>query len=250
MSPDHSQLGSGSSDEAEQSSGTVHETPAPVPETADLNQDQHRAADHGATKLATTEDMPQAEPSAPSHFGRYAVTGTLGKGGYGVVYRGHDDQLRRDVAIKVPLQERIASPADAEAYLAEARVLAGLDHSGIVPVFDVGQTDEGFCYVVSKYMAGGDLADLIKKRRPSHEDAAELIVRIADALHHAHKRGLVHRDIKPGNILLDEIGHPLVADFGLALRDEAFGSGSMRCGTPRYMSPEQGPWRRAPRGCP
>ncbi|HEV3025621.1 MAG TPA: protein kinase, partial [Pirellulales bacterium] len=138
-----------------------------------------------------------------------------------------------------PRRERIENPADAEAYLAEARVLASLDHVGIVPVYDMGRTDDGLCYVVSKFMPGGDLARLIATSRPPHDEAADLLVRIADALHYAHKRGLVHRDIKPGNILLDEAGHPLVADFGLALPDDAFGTGSLYCGTPRYMSPEQ-----------
>ena len=106
-------------------------------------------------------------------------------------------------------------------------------------MYDLGRTDDGLCYVVSKFMPGGDLAGLIERRRPAHDEGAEIVLRVADALHHAHQRGLVHRDIKSRNILLDEAGHPLVADFGLALRDEAFGSGSTYCGTPAYMSPEQ-----------
>jgi len=143
------------------------------------------------------------------------------------------------VAIKVPRRERVESPADADAYMNEARLVAGLDHAGIVPVHDVGRTDDGLCYVVSKFMPGGDLARLIAERRPGHDDAAELVARVADVLHHAHQRGLVHRDVKPGNIVLDDAGLPLVTDFGLALADEAFGRGSTHCGTPAYMSPEQ-----------
>jgi len=233
MSPDPSQLGSENSDEAEQSAGASYETPASVPDTADP------APHPWATKLASDLVSTPGSTEAPKAFGRYTVTATLGEGGYGVVYRGFDPELQRDVAIKVPRRERTAWVADAEAFLAEARVLASLDHVSIVPVHDVGRTDDGLCYVVSKFMPGGDLAALIKRSRPSHDEAAELVARIAEALHHAHQRGLVHRDIKPGNILLDEAGHPLVADFGLALSDEAFGSGSTYCGTPAYMSPEQ-----------
>ncbi|HVC97017.1 MAG TPA: SUMF1/EgtB/PvdO family nonheme iron enzyme [Pirellulales bacterium] len=215
---------------------------SPDPSQRDGQHADDPTVDPWATKVAKDLFVTRSDdvaPVAPARFGRYTVTGTLGEGGYGVVYRGFDTELRRDVAIKVPRHERIAWLADAEAYLAEARVLASLDHSGIVPVYDLGRTDDGRCYVVSKYMPGGDLAGLIKRSRPSHDEAAELVMRIADALHYAHQRGLVHRDIKPGNILLDDAGHPLVADFGLALSDEAFGSGSTRCGTPAYMSPEQ-----------
>jgi len=176
---------------------------------------------------------------APTCFGRYTVTGKLGEGGYGVVYRGYDPELRRDVAIKVPRRERIANAADAEAYLAEARTVAKLDHPGIVPVHDVGRTEDGHCYLISKLIRGGDMASALARQRPSCERAVEMVKSIADALHHAHKHGLVHRDIKPQNILLDEQSRPLIADFGLALSDEAFGKGSGACGTPAYMSPEQ-----------
>ena len=205
-------------------------------------QPQAEAAMPPSDPYATTpvsDDVPGVSGPAQPRFGRYEVTDLLGEGGYGRVYRGYDPELRRVVAIKVPRRERIETPADAEAYLTEARVLAGLDHPAIVPVYDLGRTEEGWCYVVSKFMPGGDLAGLIERRRPSHEEAAELVARIADAMNHAHQRGLVHRDIKPQNILLDEAGHPLVADFGLALADESFGRGSTYCGTPAYMSPEQ-----------
>ena len=175
----------------------------------------------------------------PASLGRYQVTGQLGHGGFGVVYRGYDPLLRRDVAIKVPRRDRIASPADAEKYLAEAQLLARLNHPGIVPVYDFGRSDDGLCYVVSQFIAGGDLAHLMARRRPSFEESAELLVCIAEALHHAHQHGLVHRDIKPGNILIDREGRPLVADFGLALTDEEYGRFAGVFGTPAYMSPEQ-----------
>ncbi len=179
----------------------------------------------------------EAEP--PVRLGRYRITGTLGKGSFGVVYQGHDDDLRRRVAIKVPHRHRIAQPADVEAYLAEARLLASLDHPHIVPVHDVGRTGDGLCFVVSKFIEGSDLKAKIQESHLSVAEAVELVATVAEALHYAHRRGLVHRDIKPGNILLDTPGKPYVADFGLALKEEDFGTGANFAGTPAYMSPEQ-----------
>jgi serine/threonine protein kinase len=175
----------------------------------------------------------------PFHIGRYRVERLLGEGGFGRVYLARDDQLGRQVAIKVPHPKRATQPGYAETYLAEARILAGLDHPNIVLVHDVGQTPEGLLYVVSKYIEGSDLARKIAKARPSHTESAGLIATVAEALHYAHRNGLVHRDIKPENILIDLGGKPYVADFGLALREEDFGTGGEFAGTPLYMSPEQ-----------
>ena len=190
------------------------------------------------TTAAALRDAEQTG-EMPVAFGRYQVTSRLGEGGFGVVYQGHDPDLRRAVAIKVPRRDRVSSPDDAEQYLAEARLLAKLNHPGIVPVYDFGRSDDGLCYVVSQYMPGGDLTTLIAHKRLSPQESAELVSRIAEALHHAHQHGLVHRDIKPGNILMDEEGRPLVADFGLALTDESYGRAAGMFGTPAYMSPEQ-----------
>jgi serine/threonine protein kinase len=175
----------------------------------------------------------------PERLGRYRITGKLGEGGFGVVYKGWDDELQREVAIKVPHRHRVSQPQDVNAYLAEARVLASLDHPHIVPVHDVGRTDDGLCFVVSKFIEGSDLASKIKEARPSLAESANLVATVAQALHYAHRKGLVHRDIKPGNILLDTAGKAFVADFGLALKEEDFGEGSTFAGTPAYMSPEQ-----------
>ena len=158
-------------------------------------------------------------------IGRYTILGRLGKGGFGEVFLAHDDDLNRPVAIKVPRPERVSQPEDIEAYLNEARILASLDHPHIVPVYDVGRTDDGLCFVVSKLVEGSDLAVKIRQDRPSFRESAELVATIAEALHFAHTRGLVHRDVKPANILIDASGKPYVADFGLALRDEDFGKG-------------------------
>lgn len=172
-------------------------------------------------------------------LGRYSVLSVLGAGGFGRVYRCYDPELNRFVAIKVPLKERFYTAADTEAYLAEARALANLDHPGIVSVLDLGRTDEGQPFVVSRLVTGMDLGACLKIRRLPIANSIRLIATIADALQHAHDQGLVHRDIKPQNILVDEEGRPFLCDFGLAIRDEDFGTGPRLAGTPAYMSPEQ-----------
>jgi len=175
----------------------------------------------------------------PQRIGRYRIEGVLGEGGFGLVYLAHDEQLRRLVAIKVPHAHLISRPEDAEAYLIEARTVANLDHPNIVPVHDVGSTADHPCFVVSKFIEGSTLAQRIKANRPSVAEAVQLVATVAETLHYAHKQGIVHRDIKPGNILLDTGGKPFVADFGLALREQDVGKGPRYAGTPAYMSPEQ-----------
>jgi serine/threonine protein kinase len=156
-----------------------------------------------------------------------------------VVYKGHDYDLGRDVAIKVPHRHLVSRPDHTEAYLEEGRILAALDHPGIVAVYDVGRTDDGLCYVVSRFIEGSDLKQRLKGPRLPAAESAGLVAAVAEALHHAHLRGLVHRDIKPANILIDAGGRPYVADFGLALQEADFGKGAGFAGTPAYMSPEQ-----------
>ncbi|MGE3807506.1 MAG: serine/threonine-protein kinase, partial [Gemmataceae bacterium] len=178
------------------------------------------------------------EPTLPERLGRYRILCKLGSGGFGVVYKGYDDDLRREVAIKVPHRDRL-SAGDAQAYLNEGRNLASLNHPNVVPVYDVGRTEDGLCYLVSAFIDGTDLVAWLKENRPSPREAVEMIRTVAQALHHAHRCGLVHRDIKPANILRARDGRIVVADFGLALREEDFGKGGGYAGTPVYMSPEQ-----------
>ena len=175
----------------------------------------------------------------PTKVGRYLIIHRLGQGGFGRVYLARDEDLDRAVAIKIPNPIRVSRSEDLESFRIEARILARLDHPNIVPVFDVGRTEDGLCFVVSKFIEGSDLAARIGDARRSCFDSAELVATIADALHYAHTQGLVHRDIKPANILIDASGKPCVADFGLALKDEDFGKGGGLAGTPAYMSPEQ-----------
>jgi eukaryotic-like serine/threonine-protein kinase len=195
--------------------------------------------------VETGPEAPSALPIAPSPvqqpqcIGRYRVERILGEGGFGRVYLAHDDQLKRLVAIKVPHRRVVSRSEDAETYLTEARTVANLDHPHIVPVFDVGSTEQFPCFVVSKFIEGSTLTQRIKDDRPTLDEARELVATIAEALHYAHRMGLVHRDIKPSNILLDKSHKPFVADFGLALREEDVGKGPRYAGTPAYMSPEQ-----------
>src|SRR6516162_5775237 len=136
------------------------------------------------------------EPSLPAEqprrIGRYRVERLLGEGTFGRVYLSHDDQLDRPVAVKVPHRRLVARPQDAEPYLLEARTVAKLDHPHIVPVFDVGSTEDCPFFFVSKYIAGRTLAQQIKEDRPAVNAAAELVATVAEALHYAHRQGLVH----------------------------------------------------------
>jgi serine/threonine protein kinase/formylglycine-generating enzyme required for sulfatase activity len=184
---------------------------------------------------------PAAPPSFPMKIGRYGVLRILGDGGFGRVYLAYDDVLRRQVAIKVPHAYRISGPADVEAYLQEARLVAGLDDReiAVVPVYDCGETEDGLCYVVSKYIEGSDLATKIKRTPLTFSAAAELVARVAEALHAAHLHGVIHRDVKPANILIDVNDRPFLADFGIALQEEDYGTGDRTMGTIPYMSPEQ-----------
>lgn len=185
---------------------------------------------------------PSGDSSAlvmPTEIGRYRIERVLGEGGFGLVFLAFDEQLQRQVAIKVRHPDLMADSSTNEAYLIEARTVANLDHPHIVPVYDVGSTAEFPCYVVSKFIDGTDLAKRLKKSRYTINDSIELVATIAEALHYAHKRGLVHRDVKPGNVLLEKGGKPYLADFGLALPERDVGKGPRYIGSPPYMSPEQ-----------
>ncbi len=181
---------------------------------------------------AVTEDQVE-------RMGRYRVQEILGKGGFGLVYLAEDEQLKRLVAIKVPYAELVSDATSAEEYLIEARTVANLDHPNIVPVFDVGSTDDCVFYIVSKYIDGINLGQKIQEGRPSYDESAELVATVAEALDYAHEQGLVHRDVKPGNILIDKSGQAFVVDFGLALSEEGISSEPSYAGTPAFMSPEQ-----------
>ena len=172
--------------------------------------------------------------------GRYRMLRELGRGAFGKVFLCFDEELERQVAIKVPNRERFQNAGEAEAYLAEARTVASLDDARIVPVYDMGRTLDGSVFIVSKFIEGGTLEDRITTRPPTEQEAAELISTVSRALQHAHQRRIIHRDIKPANILIDEgTSTPYVADFGMAIREEDYQKQHGIAGTPAYMSPEQ-----------
>jgi serine/threonine protein kinase len=163
---------------------------------------------------------------------RYRIEGLIAEGGHGQVYRAFDQELQRLVAIKIARRKDVPD----EDLLEEARKVARLRHPGIVAVHDVGR-DSGTLFIVSDLIEGKNLAEV---ERPSVKEAVRIVADVADALHFAHQQGFIHRDIKPGNILLDGEGHPFVADFGIATTTEELVDGrSVSVGTLPFMSPEQ-----------
>lgn len=197
---------------------------------------------YGSSSFEHTADVQpeqESQTNPPERIGRYRVKKRLGHGGFGIVYLAEDEKLERLVAIKIPHQHLIQHASDMEKYLHEARLVAKLDHAHIVPVFDVGSDEACPCYVVSKYIDGSSLEKRLKSSRVPIAESVEMAMTLAEALHYSHKQGLVHRDVKPGNILIDTSGKAYVADFGLALREQDIGKGARFAGTPMYMSPEQ-----------
>ena len=189
------------------------------------------------TKKPLTNESPlgtkPVDFGLPETLGRYFLETLLGTGGFGLVWKAFDPQLKRHVAVKIPRRDKLAAP---EHFLAEAQKVARLRHPGIVPVHDVGSQD-GVFYIVSEFIEGGSLADQLAKGTPWRTETLAIIADVADALHHAHQRGSVHRDIKPSNILLDEHGKPFLADFGIAVTSQETQTSSL--GTLPYMAPEQ-----------
>lgn len=176
----------------------------------------------------------------PETIGRYQIKEELGRGQSTVVYRAYDTEANREVAVKVLSVEQTPNISQRAHFKRELKMIASLEHPAIVPVYDVGEQD-GQPYFVMRYMAGGSLAQMIaSKGRLSLQETARIIDRIASALDHAHKQHIIHRDIKPDNILFDLDGNPYISDFGVAkpaATDTSPAEGQV--GTPGYMSPEQ-----------
>ena len=173
---------------------------------------------------------------------QYSISRLLGRGGMGVVYLAHDNVLDRTVAVKV-LPPEIATPIGAERFRREAKTAAKLSHPNIVPLHSFGEVD-GMMYFVMGFVPGGSLADRLRSAGSLPANSVrEILIAVVDALDYAHRQGVVHRDIKPDNILIDEeTGRPMLTDFGIA-KGGASGNTltqlGMPIGTPRYMSPEQ-----------
>src|SRR5438034_501385 len=174
-------------------------------------------------------------------FGDYELLEEIGRGGQGVVYRARQKSLNRTVALKVIGLGQWATQAHLKRFRREAESAANLDHPCIVPIYDVSER-EGSCYFSMKFIEGGQLDEMAKRTPISIRNAAELIAKLARTVHYAHEHGILHRDIKPGNILVDTKGEPHLTDFGLArlLETKSTVTHTMDVlGTPSYMAPEQ-----------
>jgi len=195
-------------------------------------------------------DLAALQPRLQQALGQeFTVGPLLGEGGFAAVFRARDNVLNRDVAVKVLDVELAPSSVVAERFLREAQTVARLEHPHIVPIYKVGRQEEIF-YLIMRCIDGPSLRHLLEtQKRLSVGDAARIARQVADALAYAHSHEIVHRDIKPDNILLDKSGHALVTDFGIAKAAQAaqaatpgsdrLTSEGMIVGTPEYMSPEQ-----------
>ena len=179
--------------------------------------------------------------SAGQKIGKFELIEVVGSGAFGTVYKARDPELDRTVALKAPRAGNLAGPQELDRFLREARSAAQLRHPSIVSVHEVGQSD-GLPFIVSDFVQGVMLADLLSARRPAFRESAELIAAVADALQYAHDHGVIHRDVKPSNIMIGEDNRPAVMDFGLAKREAGEITMTVEgqvLGTPAYMSPEQ-----------
>jgi hypothetical protein len=216
----------------------ARETLDPPPAGSDATRDPQSALSTGSA------------PTLPTSFGRFEVRDFLGEGSFGTVYRAYDPQLDREVALKV------AKPGAAppERFRREAKASANLRHPNIVPLFEAGEIN-GHLYFASAFIAGMTLEDRLHERGATlpPREAAEIARKLADALAYAHGQGVIHRDVKSANVMLDAQGEPHLLDFGLALRSE--GAERMTqdgkvLGTPAYLAPEaargdRDPWSQA-----
>jgi len=202
--------------------------------------------DCGLTKNADAKAEPLTKTSMRAasmlgELGDYELLEEIGRGGQGVVFRARQKSLNRIVAVKVIGLGQWATPANLKRFRLEAEAAASLDHPCIVPIYEIGERD-GQCYFSMKFVEGGQLDEVVKNTPISIRHAVELIVKVAHTVHYAHEHGILHRDIKPGNILLDQKGEPHLTDFGLARLVESESTVTRTVevlGTPSYMAPEQ-----------
>ncbi|MCA9036004.1 MAG: protein kinase [Planctomycetaceae bacterium] len=190
--------------------------------------------------LISSEDTQTYHPSKDETVGHFNLVDKVGVGAFGNVYRAYDKTLDRTVAVKIPRKGQLL-PEETEQFLREARTAAQLRHPGIVSVHEVGR-DGDRIFIVSDFIDGLTLSDYLTGMRPTVREAVELAIKVARSLHYAHEQGVIHRDLKPGNIMLDRNNEPHLMDFGLAKREAGEITITMDgqvLGTPAYMSPEQ-----------
>src|SRR5579859_8180826 len=185
---------------------------------------------------------PQLQPGAPlPEVPGYEVLAVLGRGGHGIVYRVRHLKLKRLAALKMLLTGQYASSSELARFMREAEAIAALQHPNIVMVYDIGEVD-GRPYFTMEYVGGGSLAQKLAGVPQPAKDAASVTEALAGAIHTAHVAGIIHRDVKPANILLALDGTPKIGDFGLARYLEGQADvtlGPAKVGTPSYMAPEQ-----------
>ncbi|MBL8849986.1 MAG: protein kinase [Planctomycetaceae bacterium] len=196
----------------------------------------------GAISLDVGNDLAHRLMQGPVHLDRFELEAELGVGTFGYVFRARDPHLDRVVALKVQRAGGFASQEETERFLREARSAARLKHPAIVALYDTGQSSDGVCYLVCEYVSGATLEFRLQQRVFDADGAAAVVAELASALQYAHEHGVVHRDVKPSNIIIDDDGRPHLMDFGLAKWDTAeatMTSDGRVLGTPAYMSPEQ-----------
>ena len=203
--------------------------------------------DPSAVASAKADDPGQPASAMPAtadllgEFGDYELLEEIGRGGQGVVFRARQKSLNRTVALKVIGLGQWATKAHLKRFRREAEAAASLDHPCIVPIYEVGEGD-GSCYFSMKFVEGGQLDEVVRREPMATRRAAELMAKVARTVHYAHEHHILHRDIKPGNILIDQQGEPHLTDFGLArlLETESTVTRTLEVlGTPSYMAPEQ-----------
>src|SRR5438094_922578 len=227
---------------------------AGIDSSAEAAYSAEAAAKTGSAKADDSgkEDEPSRDNAKPTssvkeavraatmlgELGDYELLEEIGRGAQGVVFRARQKSLNRTVALKVISLGQWASKAHLKRFRREAEAAASLDHPCIVPIHEVGERD-GRCYFSMKFVEGGQLDEVVRRTLMSIRQAAELIAKVARTVHYAHEHGILHRDIKPGNVLLDQKGEPHLTDFGLArlVETESTVTRTMEVlGTPSYMA--------------
>ena len=179
-----------------------------------------KSASRASTAAPASRIRSPEKRELPEKIGRFEVQKRLGAGAFGQVYRARDPLLDREVALKVPHASTLQSETRRARVLTEAKAAAQLRHPNIVPVYEAGRDGETY-YIASAFIEGQTLEDAIDEQRPDFRQAAKLVMDLAGALDYAHELGVVHRDVKPANIMLDGKGNPLLMDFGLARLEAA-----------------------------
>src|SRR6201997_1954083 len=207
-----------------------------------------------ATGINGSGEQPQIEPTLDDLLGKihghdadwllgnYQILEEIGRGGMGVIYRARQRHSRRIVALKRMVSYHADSRETLERFRREAEAAASLDHPNILPIYEVGQGEDGLPFFSMKYAAGGSLEQAGHALRKQPRECVRLMAKVARAVQYAHEQGILHRDLKPGNILLDGHGEPLVTDFGLAKWLDPTGDATRTptvFGTPGYIAPEQ-----------